>query len=156
MAHSSFCTTFSLAMGDVMAQTLRHSGWELGVDFGLGATFNLGMQAVFLRSFSLQRGLGYTSVFLLLALVRRYVMRRGFNRLVQPGRRQSRRMSLLEVLTDTLVAIVITFALMTLWYPTEPLLRIGGLVVSAYLMTPLLRFVLRRFFVRLTEADADW
>lgn len=139
-----------------MAQTLRHSGWELGVDFGLGATFNLGVQALFLRSFSLYRGLGYITVLLFLGLVRRYLMRRGFNRLVPPGRRQSRRMSLLEVITDTLVAIVVAFGLLMLWYPAEPLPRVLGLAVSAYLLTPLLRFVLRRFFVRFTEADAAW
>ena len=139
-----------------MSQTLRHSGWELGVDFGLGATFNFGIQALFLRSFSLHRGLGYMSVFLLLGLVRRYLMRRGFNRLVPAGGYQSRRMSLLEVLTDTLVAIVIAFGLLVLWYPAEPFTRVAGLAVSAYLLTPLLRFVLRRLFVRLTKADAAW
>lgn len=137
-----------------MSQTLRHSGWELGVDFGLGATFNLGVQALFLRSFSLHRGLGYITLFLFLGLVRRYLMRRGFNRLVPPGGYQSRRMSLLEVATDTLVAIAIAFGLLMLWYPAEPWPRIVGLAVSAYLLTPLLRFVLRRFFVHLTKIDA--
>jgi hypothetical protein len=83
-------------------------------------------------------------------------MRRGFNRLVPPGRRQSRRMSLLEVISDTLLAIVVAFGLLMLWYPAEPVPRLVGLAVSAYLLTPLLRFVLRRFFVRFTEADAAW
>ena len=129
-----------------MAQLARHSIWEVGIDFGLGAALNLGIQALFLRTFTLSRGLGYTGAFLLLALVRRYSVRRGFNWLLRQGQKQSWRMSLLEALTDTSGAIVIALGLLALWYPHEPLPQIGSFIGASYILTPLGRFSLRRFF----------
>lgn len=134
-----------------MAQLARHSIWEVGIDFGLGAALNLGIQAVFLRTFTLSRGLGFTGAFLLLALVRRYSMRRGFNWLLRQGQKQSWRMSLCEAIIDTSGAIVIALGLLALWYPNEPLPRISSFIGASYLLTPLCRFSLRRFFEWLSE-----
>lgn len=129
-----------------MSQPHRQSLWEVGVDFGLGATANLGIQAVLLKTFTLSRGIGFSAVFLLLALARRYSIRRGFNRLLRPGQRQPWRLSLLETCTDTACAMAISLALLPLWYPSEPLPRLHGFIGMSYLLTPLSRFILRRCF----------
>jgi hypothetical protein len=129
-----------------MPQTARLSKWEVGVDLGLGTAVNVAMQALVLRTFSLAHGFSFAIVFLFLAGIRRYWVRRGFNRLVRPGAGQSRRMSLLEVVTDTVIAIAVAFSLLALWYPAEPLPRISSLVLISYVLTPLGRFLLRRFF----------
>ena len=129
-----------------MPQTVRLSKWEVGVDLSLGTAVNVGIQALLLRTFTLPHGLSFAIVFLGLAYFRRYWVRRGFNRLVRPGAGQSRRMSLLEVVTDTVIAIAVAFGLLALWYPAEPLPRVSSLVLISYVLTPLGRFVLRRFF----------
>ncbi|MDH3604977.1 MAG: hypothetical protein OEU26_35700 [Candidatus Tectomicrobia bacterium] len=135
-----------------MPQTPRLSKWEVGVDLGLGTAVNVGIQAFLLRTFTLSQGLSFAMVFLGLAYLRRYWVRRGFNRLVPPGAGQSRRMSVIEVVTDTLIAIAVAFALLAMWYPAEPLPRISSLVLIAYVLTPLGRFLLRRFFEALAGA----
>jgi hypothetical protein len=135
-----------LCVGDVMPQTARLSKWEVGVDLGLGTVVNVALQAVVLRTFNLAHGASFAIVFLFLAGLRRYGVRRGFNRLVPPGAGQSRRMSVLEVVIDTLVAIVVAFGLLTMWYPAEPMPRVSSLVLISYVLTPLGRFLLRRFF----------
>jgi hypothetical protein len=129
-----------------MAQSRRHSQWEIGLDFCLSMGINLGVQAVFLPTFTLRRGLSFTGTFLLLALGRRYLVRRGFNRLVRPGVGQTRGMSLLEAGTDTVLAVAMAFGMAALWYPREPLPRVSVLIGLFYGLTMLRRYLLRRFF----------
>jgi hypothetical protein len=119
--------------------------WEVSLDFGFGTAVNLGIQAMLFRTFTLSRGFGFTGVFLLLALARRYGMRRGFNCLVHPGQKQSWRMSLVEAVADTWCAIAIALGLLALWYPHESLPRLGSFIGVSYVLTPLWRFMLRRF-----------
>lgn len=138
-----------------MTQTARLSKWEVGVDLSLGTAVNVGIQALLLRTFTPNRGFSFAMVFLGLAYLRRYWVRRGFNRLVRPGAGQSRRMSLLEVVTDTLIAIAIAFGLLTLWYPDESLPRVSSLVLISYILTPLGRFLLRRCFEVLADASLE-
>ena len=127
-------------------QSQRLSRWEVGVDFGFSIVINLATQAIFLRSFTLQKGVGFTVVFLTLALLRRYLVRRGFNLLVEPGTGQSRQMSLVEATTDTALAVAMAFALVMLWYPGEPMPRITGLILASYVLTLARRYVMRRVF----------
>jgi len=129
-----------------MAQSARHSRLEIGLDFCISIAINLGLQALFLRSFTLSRGLGFTGVFLVLALVRRYLVRRGFNRLVRPGRGQSRSMSLVETGTDTVLAMLMAIGLAVLWYPAEPLPKLSGVILVSYALTLVRRYVMRRLF----------
>jgi hypothetical protein len=129
-----------------MAQSTTHSRWEVGLDFCLSVLINLGVQAVFVHTFTLSRGLSFTGTFMTLAMVRRYLMRRGFNRFVPPNAGQSRGMSLLEAGTDTVLAVVMAFGMVALWYPSEPLPRVSALIVVFYCATMLRRYLLRRFF----------
>ena len=107
---------------------------------------NLGIQALTLRSFTMARGLSFSAVFLTLALLRRYGVRRSFNRMVASAAGQSRAMSLVESVTDTALAMALAFALVKLWYPSEPLARVTGLIVASYALAFARRFALRRFF----------
>jgi hypothetical protein len=94
----------------------------------------------------LQKGLGFTTVFLTLALLRRYLVRRGFNGLVAAGTSQSRKMSLVEATTDTVIGVAMALGLVLLWYPGEPMPRISGLILSSYVLTLARRYVMRRLF----------
>ena len=129
-----------------MRQSASHSRWEVGVDFCISIAINIGIQALTLNSFTVVRGLSFTAVFLVLALCRRYIVRRSFNRMVMSEAGQSRAMSLLESTTDTLLAVAIAFALTLFWYPGEPLARITGLIAASYALAFARRFALRRFF----------
>ena len=71
-----------------MPQTPRLSRWEVGVDLGLGVAINIGVQSLFVATFTLHQGLSFASVFLLAAFGRRYLVRRGFNRLCRPDQGQ--------------------------------------------------------------------
>lgn len=139
-----------------MSQPLRHSMWEVGLDFGLGTAVNFGIQAMLFPTFTLSRGLGFTGLLLLLALARRYGLRRGFNRLVRRGQRQSWRMSLVEAVADAGCAIAIACGLLALWYPGESLPRLGGFVGASYVLTPLWRFILRRLFEWFPGTGLRW
>lgn len=127
-------------------QSQRLSRWEVGLDFLFSIAINLGTQALFLRSFTLQKGVGFTGVFLTLALLRRYLVRRSFNLLVAPGTGQSRQMSLLEATADTVLAVAMAFGLVLLWYPGEPMPRISGLILVSYVLTLTRRYAMRRIF----------
>jgi hypothetical protein len=127
-------------------QSQKLSRWEVGIDFVFSIAINLGTQAIFLHSFTLQKGVGFTAVFLTLALLRRYLVRRGFNLLVAPGMGQSRQMSLVEATTDTVLAVAMAFGLVLLWYPGEPMPRISGLILASYVLTLARRYVIRRIF----------
>ena len=127
-------------------QSQKLSRWEVGVDFVFSIAINLGTQAIFFHSFTLTKGVSFTAVFLTLALLRRYLVRRGFNLLVAPGTGQSRQMSLVEATTDTVLAVAMAFGLVLLWYPGEPMPRISGLILVSYVLTLARRYVMRRIF----------
>ena len=129
-----------------MRQSASHSRWEVGLDFAASIAINIGTQAFTLRTFTMARGLSFSVVFLTLALLRRYVVRRSFNRLVTSEAGQSRTMSLVESVADTALAVAMAFVLVQLWYPDEPLLRVTGLIIASYVLTFARRFALRRFF----------
>lgn len=129
-----------------MAQSLRHSRWEVGLDFCLSLLVNLSVQAWFLPTFTFRHGVSFTAVFLLLSLLRRYGLRRWFNRLDRPERGQTRWMSLLEAWADTVIAMGMALGMAALWYPQEPLPRLSGLIGIVYLLTMLRRYLFRRFF----------
>jgi hypothetical protein len=129
-----------------MRQSASHSRWEVGVDFCISIAINIGIQALTLSSFTVVRGLSFTAVFLTLALLRRYVVRRCFNRMVTSEDGQSRAMSLVESSADTALAVALAFALTLFWYPGEPLARITGLIVASYALAFARRFALRRLF----------
>lgn len=129
-----------------MTQSKGYARWEVGSDFCLSILINLGIQAVFLSAFTLRRGLGFTGTFLILMLGRRYLVRRGFNRLIRSDRGQSRRMSLLETGTDTVLAVAMAFGMVAWWYPGEPLPHVSALIVVFYGLTMLRRYLLRRGF----------
>ena len=133
-------------MGRVSAQSPRASRMEIGIDFCLSVATNLMVQALFFRSFTLGRGVSFSAVFLTCALGRRSLGRRGFNRLVLASHGQTRGMSFLEVLTDTVLAVVVVFGLVALWYPAEPTPKVTALLGTSYLLTMVRRFALRRFF----------
>jgi hypothetical protein len=118
----------------------------VGIDFTFSIAINLGTQAIFFRSFTLQEGVGFSAVFLTLALLRRYLVRRGFNLLVSPETGQSRQMSLVEATTDTALGMAMAFGLVLLWYSGEPLPRISGLILVSYVLTLARRYVMRRIF----------
>jgi hypothetical protein len=118
----------------------------VGIDFTFSIAINLGTQAIFFRSFTLQKGVGFSAVFLTLALLRRYLVRRGFNLLVSPETGQSRQMSLVEATTDTALGMAMAFGLVLLWYSGEPLPRISGLILVSYVLTLARRYVMRRIF----------
>jgi hypothetical protein len=118
----------------------------VGIDFTFSIAINLGTQAIFFRSFTLQKGVGFSAVFLTLALLRRYLVRRGFNLLVSTGTGQSRQMSLVEATTDTALGMAMAFGLVLLWYSGEPLPRISGLILVSYVLTLARRYVMRRIF----------
>jgi hypothetical protein len=129
-----------------MAQSLALSRYEIGLDFCLTLVVNYGSQAIFLRAFTATRALTFTGVFLALAMGRRYLLRRYFNRFVHPMQGQSRGMSLLETSTDTVLAIVMAWIMLRLWYPEEPLPRVSALVAVLYLLTLMRRYAVRRLF----------
>ena len=142
-----------------MVQSPMLSRYEIGLDFCLTFLVNYVSQAIFLRAFTARRALTFTCVFLALAMGRRYLLRRYFNRLVHPVQGQSRGMSLLETSTDTVLAIVMALIMLRLWYTEEPLPRISALVMVLYLLTLARRYAVRRLFEwiqkrRLRKPDA--
>ena len=122
------------------AQSSPAARMEIGSDFCLSIAINLTVQALFFRSFTLGRGLSFSAVLLTCVLVRRYLVRRGFNRLVLASHGQTRGMSFLEVLTDTVLAVVVALGLVALWYPSEPTPKITALLLTSYLLTMGRRF----------------
>jgi len=83
-----------------MRQSASYSRWEVGLDFAASIAINIGTQAFALRTFTMARGLSFSVVFLTLALLRRYGVRRSFNRLVTSEAGQSRTMSLVESVAE--------------------------------------------------------
>ena len=127
-------------------QTHRQSRLEVSIDFGLSLLVNLGVQILFYgRLATLSRSSAFAVLVLGLALPRRYVTRRGFNRLVPPGGQQSRWHSWLEVGVDTVIGIVVAFLLQWLFYgPAATWGKAGGLTICLYAITMVRRYILRR------------
>jgi hypothetical protein len=83
-----------------------------------------------------------------LAYARRYTTRRLFNAMIPAGQRQSRRQSVLEAMSDTLLGLLIAYALQVVVYgAAATVARAGGLTVVVYGLTMLRRYVIRRLFV---------
>jgi hypothetical protein len=129
-----------------MIQSSRLSRFEIGLDLCLTIVVNYVSQAVFLKAFTTTRALTFTGVTLTLAMARRYLVRRSFNRFAHPEQGQSQGMSLLETTTDTVLAIAMALILLQLWYRDEPLPRLSVLVVAIYLLALVRRYGVRRFF----------
>jgi hypothetical protein len=142
--------------GDLLSQPLRYSMGAVGLDFGLGSAVSLGMQAMLFPTFPLPQDLAFTGIVCLLALARRYGLRRDFNWLVRQGQRQSWRMPLVEAVPDAWCAIAIAYGLLAFWYPDEALRRVDGFVGRSCVLTPRWQFMLRRLFEWLPGTGPGW
>ena len=74
---------------------------------------------------------------------------------VGPGPVRGRLILLLEGGRYPFFALLMAFGFLVLWYPAEPLPRVSGLVLISYVLTPLGRFLLRRFFEVLAGASHE-
>ena len=129
-------------------QTCRQSRLEVGADFGLSLCVNLVAQMLFYGALATAgRSLTFAALVLGLAVPRRYIIRRLCNTLIAPGVRQSRWQSWLEVIVDTVLAIVVAIMLQRLCYgAAATLTKAGGLTVALYAITMGRRYALRRVF----------
>ena len=138
-------------------QTCRQSRLEVGTDFGVSLVVNLVTQVLFYGALATAgRSLTFAALVLGLAMPRRYAIRRLFNACVAPGTRQSRWQSWLEVITDTVVAIVMAIVLQRLCYgAAATLTKAGGVTVALYAITMGRRYVLRRVFEAWNARQAE-
>jgi len=129
-------------------QTCRQSRLEVGADFAVSLCVNLVTQLLFYGALATPgRSLTLAVLVLGLAVPRRYAIRRLFNTLIAPGVRQSRWQSWLEVIVDTVLAIVVAIMLQRLCYgAAATLTKAGGLTVALYTITMGRRYALRRVF----------
>jgi hypothetical protein len=129
-------------------QTSRHSGLEVGADFGVSLLINLVTQLLFYGPLATAgRSLTFAGLLLGLAVPRRYAIRRLFNTLLTPGTRQSRGQSWCEVGVDTVLAIGVAILLQRLFYGTAATWgKAGGMTVALYAITMGRRYALRRVF----------
>ena len=136
-------------------QSQRHSWLEVGVDFVFMLVFNLGGQMlVYGRLATTGRASTFAAASLLLSVSRRYLLRRWFNTLVRIGESQSRTCSLLETLTDTLLAFGMSIVLQWLWYgPAATWAAVTGLTLGMYVLTLGRRDLLRRLFEYVTRTQ---
>jgi len=136
-------------------QSQRHSWLEVGVDFVFMLVFNLGGQMlVYGRLATTGRASTFAAASLLLSVSRRYLLRRWFNTLVRIGESQSRTCSLLETLTDTLLAFGMSIVLQWLWYgPAATWAAVTGLTLGMYVLTLGRRYLLRRLFEYVTRTQ---
>jgi len=138
-------------------QTCRQSRLEVGADFGVSLVINLVTQVLFYGALATAgRSLTFAALVLGLAVPRRYAIRRLFNAFVAPGTRQSRWQSWLEVLTDTVLAIVMAIVLQRLCYgAAATLAKAGGVTVALYAITMGRRYALRRIFEAWHAREAE-
>ena len=136
-------------------QSQRHSWLEVGVDFVFMLVFNLGGQMlVYGRLATTGRASTFAAASLLLSVSRRYLLRRWFNTLARIGEGQSRTCSLLETLTDTLLAFGMSIVLQWLWYgPAATWAAVTGLTLGMYVLTLGRRYLLRRLFEYVTRTQ---
>ena len=129
-------------------QTRRQSRLEVSADFGVSLVINLLAQLLFYGALATaERSLTFAALVLGLAVPRRYAVRRLFNVLVAPGKRQPRWQSWLEVSVDTVLAIFVAIMLQRLFYGAAATwAKAGGLTVVLYAITMGRRYALRRLF----------
>ena len=129
-------------------QTYHQSRLEIGADFGVSLCVNLVTQVLFYGALATpERSLTFAVLVLGLAVPRRYAIRRLFDALVRPGTRQSRWQSLVEIVVDTVLAIVMAFLLQRLLYSAAATwTTAGGMTIGLYTLTMGRRYALRRFF----------
>jgi hypothetical protein len=118
--------------------------------------FNLGGQMlVYGRLATTGRALTFAAASLLLSVSRRYLLRRWFNTWVRFGQGQSRTFSLLEALTDTLLAFGMSIVLQWLWYgPAATWAAVTGLTLGIYVLTLGRRYLLRRVFEYIAQTQS--
>jgi hypothetical protein len=131
-----------------LRQTWQESTLEVSLDFTISIFVNLvGQRLIYGALASAAAMTTFTSVFLPLAYFRRLGTRLLFAAMVPMGQMQSRWHSLLEVVSDTLLALLIAYGLQVIWYgAAATVTRAGGLTVVLYTFTMLRRYVLRRLF----------
>ncbi len=129
-------------------QTGRQSRVEVGADFLVSLLVNLVGQCLAYGALAtVGRGLGFAAIILGISIPRRYMTRRFFNTFVTPGTRQPRWQSWLEIITDTVIALLIAIVLQRVFYGAAATwAKAGSLTVGLYAFTMTRRYALRRFF----------
>jgi hypothetical protein len=131
-----------------LRQTWQESTLEISLDFTISIVVNLvGQRLIYGALASALAMTTFTIVFLPLVYFRRLGTRLLFAAMVPMGQAQSRWHSVLEVVCDTLLALLIAYGLQVIWYgAAATVTRAGGLTVALYTLTMLRRYVLRRLF----------
>ena len=137
----------------VLRKKWRESTLEVSLDFTISIIVNLGGQRVIYGALASAEVVAtFTSVFLPLAYLRRLATRFFFQRLSSRWTSQPQWLSVLEVVSDTLLALGMAYGLQVYWYGTAATLeRAGSLTVVLYAFTMLRRYVFRRIFAALEE-----
>ena len=131
-------------------QTRRQSVLEVSIDYVCSVLVNIGGQMlVYGQHATARRVLFLALPILLAAYPRRFATRRLFNALLPEGVRQPRWHSVLEVVSDTVLGLLIAIVLQVLIYGSAAtMVRAGGLTALIYAVALLRRYLLRRIFVR--------
>lgn len=131
-----------------LRQTWQESTLEVSLDFTISILVNLGGQRLIYGALASAAAMTtFTAVFLPVVYFRRLGTRLLFAAMVPTGHVQSRWHSGLEVVCDTLLAMLIAYSLQVIWYgAAATVTRAGSLTVVLYAFTMLRRYVLRRFF----------
>jgi hypothetical protein len=137
-------------------QTHRQSVLEVSIDYVFSLLINIGGQMlVYGKHATAGRIMFLALPILLSAYPRRFATRRLFNALLPKGVRQPRWHSALEVVSDTVLGLLIAIALQVLIYGSAATMaRAGGLTALIYVVTLLRRYLLRRIFVRFDVWEA--
>ena len=130
-------------------QTRWHSTLEVSLDFAFSIFINLAGQRLFYGTLATAGRMTFFAIAVLgLAYARRYATRRLFNAMIPVGQRQSHQYSALEAMSDTILGLLIAYALQVVVYgDAATVVRAGGLTVLVYGLTMLRRYVIRRIFV---------
>jgi hypothetical protein len=137
-------------------QTHRQSVLEVSIDYVFSVLVNIGGQMlVYGQHATAGRVLFLALPILLSAYPRRFATRRLFNALLSGGVQQPRWHSVLEVVSDTVLGLLIAIALQVLIYRSAAtMVRAGGLTALIYAVTLLRRYILRRVFVHFDVSAA--
>jgi hypothetical protein len=131
-----------------LRQIWQESTLEVSLDFTISILVNLvGQRLIYGALASAAAMTTFTIVFLPLVYFRRLGTRLLFAAMVPLGQGQSRWHSVLEIVCDTLLALLIAYGLQVIWYgAAATVTRAGSLTVVLYTFTMLRRYVLRRLF----------
>ena len=131
-------------------QTRGQSRLEVGIDFALSLLINLGAQIFFYGALATAgRSLAVAATVLVLAVPRRYSLRRLFNALLPAGAGQPPWQAWLEVGVDTVLGLVVAMGVQWVFYgPAATWAKAGGLTGVVYAITMCRRYLLRRLFER--------